>query len=162
MNIQTCVYSRPFKPHQGMKYKTRMCLTCDVSLDLAKQGELAAAVTKMQTKEQQANEGQNSLKALVQDSNLQKIREKLDMPTIGKAGLANIIGSIGKLEGKPLGGADGPLKIQQDAALAVCLKLLPPARQLCIEKMKKDGPGSATEGGKKPKQFGYIFDLVCS
>ena len=55
MNVQTCVYSRPFKPHQGMKYKTRMCLTCDISLDLAKQGELAAAVTKMQTKEQQVH-----------------------------------------------------------------------------------------------------------
>ena len=38
------VDSRPFRPHQGvMKYKTRMCLKCDVSLDLAKQAELSAA-----------------------------------------------------------------------------------------------------------------------
>ena len=44
------VHCRPFKPHQGMKFKTRMCLKCDVVLDLGKQAELAAAVTKLKTK----------------------------------------------------------------------------------------------------------------
>ena len=145
------VRCRPFKPHQGMKFKTRMCLKCDVMLDLGKQAELAAAVTKMQTKSQQNEAVQNALRAEVQDAEYKKILEKSGLPKLNKEGLAPLIGAVGKAEGKVLGGLSSALKIQQDAAMAVCLKLIPPARQLCIEKMKKDGPGSPTAGGKKPK-----------
>ena len=70
------VRCRPFKPHQGMKFKTRMCLKCDVMLDLGKQAELAAAVTKMQTKSQQNEAVQNALRAEVQDAEYKKILEK--------------------------------------------------------------------------------------
>ena len=76
------------KPHQGMKFKLGF-----VMLDLGKQAELAAAVTKMpqRAKQYRMHYGQKY-----------KMHNKLT------EGLAPLIGAVGKAEGKVLAGSVVP------------------------------------------------------